>query len=780
MALAAIATMAISTGTATALFSVVDGVLLKPLPYPRPDRLVIVNRTYPDWTGDPIREKSWDRISLSYPEFFDVRAHTRTLDLLAVRTTLLALLPPDHASGARQLNVSVVSASYFPLFGVSAVAGRLFDASDDVSDHRVVLLDEGFWRAHFGADPTIIGRSLPLAEGGRTIAGIVPASFRMPGWKPDVWEPLSAVPASWRADNNRYLDAVARLHDGVTREDAEREMATLLRANFRYASRTGARVTFLRERMLAAVRTPLFILLGGALLLLVMACANLAGFLVGEAATRVQEMRVRTALGAARGRLVRQLLVESALLVGAGSAAGMVIAAWSSRALVALAPSTVPRLTEVALDGRALGFALAAAAAAALLSGTLPALVLAREGSAGGSVRVTSGNRRVQMRLLTIQLAVGVTLLAGAALFLRTLQNLEHVETGFSQGHLVVARATLPQPLYTQERQYRDYFARAEAAIAALPGVTAAAVSSTPPFAGGGGASTSIQLGPDALGGSREVEAQRRYVSPTYFTVLDVPLLSGANFSTSDSDAGDIRVIVSRAMARRFWRGDPVGHTFSQGKVHFVVIGMVGDVRDMALWAEPEATFYISTVQQSPWSTMRVLARTALPPAALVESARKELQAVDPGVPIDEVTTMEQLVSTSLESQRYRAVLLAALALVAAALAAVGLYGALARAVAERRREIGVRLALGARPAQVVRLCLREAARPALLGALLGALGAGAIARVSAALLFGVGALDPATLLIVCASAGVIALVGGYVPARRAARVDPAVALRID
>ena len=347
----------------------------------------------------------------------------------------------------------------------------------------------------------------------------MPASFRMPGWKSDVWEPLSAIPAPWRADNNRYLDAVARLHDGVTRDDAEREMDALLRANFHYDSKTGARVAFLRERMLAPVKTPLFVLLGGAALLLVMACANLAGFLVGEAASRIQEMRVRTALGAGRGRLVRQVLVESALLVAAGAAAGLVVAAWSIRALVAVAPSSVPRLPDVALDARAMGFALACAAAAALLSGTLPALVLARQASAAalaGSERVTAAHRHAQTRLLIVQLAVGITLLAGAALFVRTLQNLDNVDAGFSRGHLVVARATLPQPLYTEERQYRAYFQRAEAAVAALPGVVAAAVSSTPPFAAGGGASTSIQLGADAIGRSHEVEAQRRYVSPSY------------------------------------------------------------------------------------------------------------------------------------------------------------------------------------------------------------------------------------------------------------------------
>lgn len=779
-AAAAIATIALSTGAATALFSMVDGVLLKPLPYPAADRLVIVNRTYPDWVKDPILSKSWDRISLAWPEFFFVGERTRALEVLAVRTSALALLPPDGANaGARELKADVVSATFFSLFAVRPIAGRLFEPADDRDDRRVVLLSEALWRARFGADPAVIGRVIHLADGDRTILGVVPASFKVGFGRPDIWEPLSVTPAARRVDNDRNLDAYARLAPGVTRADAEAEMDTLLRANFRFQTRTGARVTALADRQLAPVRTPLFVLLGGAVLLLVMACANIAGFLVGDAASRVHEMRVRAALGAGRARLVRQLMVESGLLAAAGAAGGFLVGAWGVRALVAMAPASVPRLADVTFDTRALLFAITAAAVTALLSGTLPAMLLSRNGvtaAASGSARVT-GHRRTQSRLLVVQLATGVTLLAGAGLFVRTLQNLDRIDVGFSRGNLLTARVSLPRPLYTKPDQFRQYFERAEAAVARLPGVDAAAVTSGLPFATGR-ASTSIVLGQDAPGGSREVEAQRRFVSPGYFRVMQLPILAGRGFLASDPSTGDAYVVVSREMAQRFWNGEANGRRFSQGADRFVVIGVAGDVRDQTLAAEPVSTFYVSTAQRPPWSNMRVIARTQVPPAALAETARKALAAVDPAVPIEDLTTMDQLVFTSLGDQRYRAVLLTALAIVAAVLAAVGLYGAIARGVAERRREIGVRLALGARPTQVTRMFLAEASRLALTGGAIGLAGAVAAARVSRQLLYGVGTLDAWTVVLVCGGAAAITLCGGYFPARRASRLDPAAVLR--
>ena len=455
---AALATIALSTGAATALFSMVDGVLLKPLPYPASDRLVVVNRTYPDWVGDPILSRSWDRIYLAYPEFFFISEQTRTLDAIAVRTSpAFGLLPPDSSGGARELRLDVVSASYFPLFGVRPLAGRFFDPADDRDDRRVVIISEGLWRSRWGADPNVIGARVPLVAGERTIIGIVPATFRPVTNRPDIWQPLASLSVAARADNDRNLDAYARLREGVSLRDAEAEMDTLLRAHFRFTSKTGARVTPLAERRLAPVRTPLLVLLGGTLLLLAMACANLSGFLVADAASRVREMSVRAALGAGRGRLLRQLLVESSVLVAAGAAAGLLVAAWALRALVSLAPTSVPRLTEVALDTRAFAFTVFAAVLTALLSGTVPAAMLAKfASSAAASARATSSHRRTQARLLVIQVAVGLTLLAGAGLFVRTLQNLNAMDAGFSRANLLSARVSLPSPLYSKPDQFRQ------------------------------------------------------------------------------------------------------------------------------------------------------------------------------------------------------------------------------------------------------------------------------------------------------------------------------------
>jgi putative ABC transport system permease protein len=775
---AALSTIALGIGTTSALFSVVDAVLLKPLPYPAPERLVTINRTYPEWTKDPILSASWDRISLAWPEFFDLRQRSHTIEDLAVITTRTAIVDAD---GAQEFRVGVISASFLPLLGVKPVLGRSFDAEADVRDPGTLLIAHAVWKGRFGGDRGIVGRAIPVRGGTRVIAGVLPERFswgsRLTPYQ--FWYPLSAIPENERADNNRNLDAIARLRPGVTLGEATDEMSVLLREKFRYKAVTAAMATPLMDRQLRRVRTPLLLLLGGAVLLLVIACSNVAGLLTSDAASRAREMGIRASLGATRFRVVRQLLAEGLLLAAAGSALGLLVAVWGVRALVTLAPSDMPRVDEITVGWRVVAAAAASATMTALLFAALPAVALRKDHAAGasrGSRTVTAPTAAAV--LAAIEIALGVALLAGAGLFARSLHALERVDTGFDRSNLVTLRAGLPPSSVANDTRATRFFRDAREAIRVLPGVTDVAVSSNVAFSSGR-ASTTISV-PSGSGAATPFEAQRRFVSPEYFRTLRIRIISGRLFDRTDSAAAPPVAVVSRAMERRLWPEGAVGHTFIYANAPHAVIGVVNDIRELALDAEPEATFYLSTEQRPAWSTMRIIVRTAGEPAALAGSIREALVRLDPEVPVEDVITMDTIVFRATDEERYRTVLMCVFAIAATALSAIGLYSTLARRVVDRRRQIGVRIALGARPAQVRQLFLREGLRVAGVGVALGVPLAIGLGHTASALLFGVSAGDGPTLAMVVLVVGLLTALATYLPSVRASRLDPVAALRTD
>ena len=782
VALAAVATLALGIGATSALFSIVDGVLLKPLPYPASERLVVVNRSYPEWRNDPILAASWNRISLSWPEYFYIREKSRTLEALAVQTTMMAVIGGGEA---RESRVGVASASLFTMLGVTPRLGSLFSPGDDLRDPRTVLISHGLWLRRFGGDPGIVGRTLRLDAGDRVIAGVLPADFawdRTWGWAGyDLWFPLGAFPDAWRADNNRNFDATARLRPGVSLDQASDEMTALLRATFRFKDATGGIVTPLAERQTGRVRRPLLLLLAGAILLLAIACANVAGLLVGDAASRSGEIAVRAALGAGRARLVRQLCAEGMLLSLAGTAAGLVLALWGVRALVALAPANLPRLNQVTVDGRAAALAAAAGLMTTLLFALVPASGLRRDAPArflGSGRRATMGAQRMTSVLAVAEIALGVALLVGAGLFVRSFTALRGVEAGFDRSHLLALRVRLPASRYAADRDIAAYFERAQQRLRTLPGAADVALSSTVALSSGR-AGTSLVLKDRPPGARTQFEVQRRFVSPEYFDTMKIRRVAGRTFDATDRLEGPAVAVVSETLARSIWPGgDAIGRRFDYGTREHEVIGVVSDVLDITLDATPKATFYLSTKQWLPWPTMRLMVRTTGEPSALASAARRAVTELDPEVPIEDVETMDDIVVRATEEERYRTVLMCVFAALAAVLAGAGLYATLARRVSDRRREIGVRLAMGARPSQVRRLFLGEGVRLALAGAALGLPVAIGLARLAASLLFGVTPADPMTLALVVVATTALAIVATYLPAHRASRLEPLAVLR--
>ena len=776
---AAIATIALGIGTTSALFSVVDGVLLKPLPYPAADRLVAINRTYPDWQKDPILASSWNRISLAWPEFFHLRDRSRTIESLAVITTRLAIV---DRGGAREHRVAVVSASFLPMLGITPVLGRAFTEDADTLDPGTLLISHAMWQTQFGADPSIIGRTIPIRGGSRTVAGVLPRSLV---WGPlhrqyDFWYPLSAVPANERADNNRNLDAVARMRPGVTLPEVTDEMSVLLTETFRYKSKTAAVATPMLERQLQRVRTPLLLLLAGSVLLLVIACANVAGLLTGDAASRSAEMEVRASLGATRWRVLRQLLVEALGLAIAGSVVGLLVSIWGVRGLVILAPPDMPRIAEVVVGWRVAGIAMLAASATAVLFALLPAVTMNRgRVTTTMSAARTATARRATAALAAVEIALGVALLAGAGLFAQSLYRLERVDAGFDRTKLLTLRAGLPPAPDSDASRATRYFEAAREAIRSLPGVADVAVSSNLAFASGR-ASTTISVPNRESGAALPFEAQRRFVSPEYFRTLRIQTLRGRTFAGTDTPSTPAVAVVSRAMERRLWPDDAVGRTFTYGKAEHTVIGVVNDIRELTLDSEPQATFYLSTTQRPAWSTMHIIVRTAAEPAALGGTVREALTALDPEVPVEDVTTMDAIVFRATDDERYRTALMCVFAVAAAILAAIGLYSTLARRVVERRREIGVRIALGARPAQVRRLFLLEGIQLAAAGLALGVPLALVLGKAASTLLFGISPTDGLTLSGVVLVVGALAVLATFIPSVRASRLDPISALRMD
>ena len=785
----AVLTLALGIGATTAIFSVVDTVLLKPLPYPNSEQLVTVWETYPHWQGQELLDDYWDHIALAYPDYLRWSEAQTSFKEVALYRSISAVV--EGGDRPTEIPVGLATASLFPLLDVRAALGRL-PLDEDLSGDRVLLLSHSFWQSHFGSDPEIlgetvtldVGRSLDLVDSvdSYVIIGVLPPDFRFahllknPGFGVAGWTLLD--PSIDRVDGgNHSYEAIARLEPDVPFERARTETEVLLRGDFDPSVR-GARVLERQSQETGAIRTPLLVLLGAVSLVLLIACGNVANLLLGEAARRETEIAIRAAIGAGRGRIVRQLLTESILLALAGTLVGTLFAYWGTRALLLLAPAQLPRVLEIGIDGRVLVFATSVAVITGVLFGLVPALTSARTGA--GAV-INEGSRHFAPRrtvfqrlVVAAEISVSLVLLVGAALLAQTFLRMSAVDPGFDTENMLLVDVSLPTSRFAEAANRSAFYQEAVERLRSIPGIVEVTASSGAPFSGNG-ASSSIEVeGLDVADDEQGPESERRHVFPNYFQAARIPILKGRDFRPADARS-DV-IIVNQSFAERFWPGeDPIGKRINYDRA-WTVVGVVADAKQGGLNLETRTTFFMPNGRERPF--MQLLIRTRDDPLALATPVRREIWDIDPRLPLDRVVRMDRLISNTLAGERYRALLIGIFAMAAVLLASVGLYGVISEDVARRTHELGIRIALGARPGNIVGMVLGHSLMTIFLGVFAGVVGAAVVARLLTAALFGIAPLDVPTYVAASVLVTIVATTAGFIPALRATRVDPIVALR--
>jgi predicted permease len=787
-------TLALGIGASAAIFSVVNAVVLRPLDYPAPDQLVRIT--------SELRGFGATDTGVAAAELIDYQARS---DLFA---SVAGLLPVNAnvTSGdtPERVEMMLVSWTYFSVLGVAPAHGRIFTRDDDTPGvANVAVVSDGFWRRRLNADPAAVGRTIVIDEDPILIVGVMPRGFHHPGRAAqgdvDVWSPAGFRGSSSVAPSRsrRRLSAcLARLQPGVTVEQAQARLAEYgadVRARFPsdYPARDGwrPRVTPLQDDVVGAVATPMFVLLCGVGLLLLVACVNVAHLVLARTSARRQELAIRRALGASGGQLLSQLAIESAVLAAAGAAVGVLVASWGLRGLVALAPARVPRLDEVGLDFTAVAIAGAISLVVTLLFAFGPGLHLERGETiaalkAGGPGRSSDG-RAVRARgiLVAAEVAMATVLLVGAGLFVRTVAGMLRVPVGFETDNLVTARLALPRPNDAARATYLDparrvaFYRDALRRVAALPGVERAAMASQIPL-GGFNAPLFVEIERGEAGVRPVVHDFQ--VSPTYFETMGMRLLRGRPFAESDRAGSEPVAIVTETAARLFWKGrDPLGERvrLAPDAPWMTVIGIAGDVRSRRL-TEPAQPILYRSLEQSSDLSMALLIRTRGDTPDLGASVAREVRAVDPDLPVYSVRTMTELIDNAVAQRRFLMRVLAAFGALATALALLGIYGVMAYSVSQRTREIGIRIAIGARQSDVSRMVMGRGLLLTGIGVFAGIAISLALARLVTSQLFGVRPADPATIASVVVLMTAVAGAAAYLPARRAARVDPVAALR--
>jgi putative ABC transport system permease protein len=779
-------TLALAIGASTAVFSVVDAVLLRPLPFARAVELVTL------WLAVP--EQNAPFVEVSYPYLTDVRAKSRTLAAAAAMPAVnsgffLTLQEPVRVEGR------LVTGNFFDVLGAPARLGRTFtEAEDRVGAPRVVVIAHGLWQRLFGGDPGAVGRDVLVDGTPMTVVGVMPPEFQYPPGA-ELWTPL--VPIVPQLVDNRsvgWATIVARRAPGASLAAVRTELDAITAGHAREGKDPGpvprAVVAPLTDAVFGSARPALLVLLLAVLLVLLVACANVAALLLARAGARRREIGVRLALGASRGRLVRQLMAESALVAAAGGAAGVALAVWGLDALLALVPADVPRLADAAVDARVLAFACALTLASSLVAGLVPSLVASRATltealGAGTRAAGVDGHRRWRGLLLGAEAAIAVVLLSGAALLVQTFANLRRLDLGFDPQRVLTFAVSAPRGKYPVVAQRRTLQRAMIERIEALPGAESAAAVLLRPLWGRVGLDW-----PFVVEGQPEDEARRnpplnlQVATPGFFRTMRMPMVAGRTFATSDTETTPTVAVITETMARRYWPGqDPLGKrlrmpmpTAPYPQSWVTVVGVVGESRYREL-RTARLDLYMSYLQ-SDEPLQHLVVRTDGDPLALAAPVRAALREVDRELVLSDVTTMEALVDDAVGGARFAMRLLSAFALAALALAALGTYGVMAFMVGRRTREIGLRMALGARTRSVVSLMVRQGMAPVLAGVAAGVAGSFALARALSSLLFGVSALDLAGPLSAAALLLAAALAACALPTRRAAAIDPAWALR--
>jgi putative ABC transport system permease protein len=786
----AVIALALGIGANSAIFSVVNAVLLRSLPYDEPERLVMI------WGAMP----QTDRVSISPADFFDYQEQSQVFERIAAFNaagfTLTGTEEPEQIRGAR------VSADFFSVLGVEPVFGRAFlDEDDKPGAARVVVLNQKLWERRFNSDQDIIGKSITLNGQSFTVIGIMPSDFQftVPGifrTPAELWTPSALVKDS-TTRGNQYLRVVARLKPGVSFERAQAEMDTIasqLQQEYP-GTNTGlsVRLVSLHEQVVGSIRPALLILLGTVGFVLLIACANVANLLLARAAARQKEIAIKMALGATRSRLARQLLTESMLLALIGGALGILLALWSTDALVSLSPASLPRVKEVGVDRYVLGFTLLISILTGALFGLVPALQASKpdlnetlkEGSRGSSENL--GRWSLRGLLVVFEIAAALVLLIGAGLMIKSFLRLNEVNAGFNPQNVLTMTLSLPRSKYKEPRSQAAFFQQAMERIKSLPGVESVGAINDLPLGGDRDSSPFVIEGQPAPPPGQQPNIEWRLVSADYFKAMRVPLFKGRAFTEEDKNDAPPVVIINEAAARRFFPNeDPIGKRLilnlaasNPTPVPREIVGIAGDVRDMGLDAEPKPEVYAPYLQETV-SYMALMVKANADPAGLATAVRGQILAMDKDQPVSSIQTMERIITESVAGRRFNMMLFGIFAAVALLLAAVGIYGVMAYSVTRRTHEIGIRMALGANHTDVLRLIVGQGMTMALIGIGIGLAVATTLTRVMASLLYEVSATDPLTFAAISLMLAAVALAACYIPARRAMKVDPMVALRYE
>ncbi len=776
LTLIAILTLALGIGANTAIFSVVNAVLLQPLPFAEAERVVRIWGVF----------SQGNRAATSPPDYLDYRAQNQSFeDFAALRQasfTLTGKTEPERIVGAN------VTANFFHALGVQPLRGRTFTPEEEQPGQaQVALISEGLWQRRFGADPAVIGQSLWLDGKNHTIIGVIPNASRLPE-EAEVWKPLTFDGEQMKVRRFHFLRAFGRLKPGVTLPQAQADLDAIaigLEQQYPDSNKSWRlRMVPLRDELLGDIRTPLYVLLGAVAFVLLIACANVANLLLARAAMRQKEIAIRSALGAGRARLLRQLLTECLLLALAGGGLGLLLAVWGTEVLVKLVPATIPRASEIGVNGQVLGFTLLLSVLTGVIFGLLPAWQASRpdcnEMLKDGSRGTVAGasNQRMRSGLVVAEIAVALVLLVGAGLLLQSFRHLQNVAPGFDPRNVLTMQIFLPATKYAEPGKTSRFFDEVLQRVKSLPGVQAAGITTQLPLRGGGDTYFKIE-GRPFKDPNQQVTAHNPAISHDYFRALGIPLRQGRAFTEQETKAPPSVVIINETFAQIHFPGeDPLGQRLiiDDGEpVTCEIIGVAGNVKQFSLASQSTPTMYLPRLETG---FANLVVRSSGDALALASAARTAVQAIDKDQPVTNVRAMEHLVTGSVAEPRFRTLLLSVFAALALGLAVLGIYGVMSYAVTQRTPEIGLRMALGAQARDILSLVLGQGMRLALIGVVLGLAASFGLTRWLKTLLFGISATDPLTFAGIALLLLLVALLACWLPARRATRVDPLIALR--
>jgi putative ABC transport system permease protein len=784
--LTAVIALALGIGANTAIFSVINGVLLRSLSYAEPERIVMV------WETNAMGGGNRQNV-VSPANFLDWQRQSTSFEQMAAVWDLSANLT-GGTGDPEEIKGQFVSQQFFSALGVQPVVGRAFTADEDKPGNNLeIILSHQLWETRFGSDPQVIGKQATVNGRQRTIVGVMPPGFHFLDNQVKAWMPLALDPAiNYREMSGRFLRAVARLKPGVSVKQAQAELAGIAKQlEQAYPAKNtgwGVNVIPMHEQIVGEIRPILIVLLAAVAFVLLIACANVANLLLSRAAARQKELALRAALGAGRMRLIRQMLTESILLGLMGGIVGVLLAVWSIRLLIAFGPDNIPRLNEITIDLRVLAFTFGVSLVTGVLFGLVPALQSSRPDlndalKEGGRGSTSGRTGTLRSAFVIAEVSLALVLLVGAGLMIRSFARLQAVTTGFQAANVLTMRAQLPGKKYPEPHNIVDFFKQAQERIATIPGVQAVGAISYLPLTGGLASRDGFKIPgqpPPAPGQEPGVEV--RVVTPTYFQAMGIPLLKGRLLN--ERDVKETRVLlINETLAKRYFPNtDPVGKQLEvmwDGSGPDEIVGVVGDIREGALNKEPEPAIYWSHARE-PYSGMAFVIRANGDAARLSTAVQKQIRSLDPEQPVADVRTMEQVISRSIARPRFNTLLLTIFAGVALILASVGLYGVMNYSATQRTHEVGIRMALGATRGDIMRLVVGNGMLLTVTGIVIGVLASWALTRVMTNLLFGVTATDLPTYLGVSAVLATVALIANYIPARRATRVNPVIALRYE